>query len=96
MMIVYFGPTQQHHTMLMKQHNGFFNIMFKFISKKDNPPKVPKARPIEDFWSMLADKVYEGGWEATTELQLKRRISNKIKEIDMEVFKDMMKTIKQN
>ncbi|CAF2619642.1 unnamed protein product [Rotaria sp. Silwood2] len=37
------------------QHN------IKFISKEVNPPKVPKAQPIEDFWSMLADKVYEGG-----------------------------------
>ena len=32
-----------------------------FIPKQANPPKVPKARPVEDLWSMLADKVYEGG-----------------------------------
>jgi hypothetical protein len=33
----------------------------KFIPKQVNPPKVPKAGPIEDFWSILANKVYEGG-----------------------------------
>jgi transposase len=66
----------------------------KFIPKQVNPPKVPKARPIEDFWSILANKVYEGGWEATTELQLKQRIRKKIKEIDMNVVNNMMNTIR--
>ena len=46
----------------------------KFIPKQVNPPNIPKARPIEDFWSTLAGNVYEGGWEAKTELQLKRRV----------------------
>ena len=41
-----------------------------------NPANIWKARPIEDFWSILADKVDEGDWEAKTELQLKRRISS--------------------
>ncbi|CAF4988857.1 unnamed protein product, partial [Rotaria sp. Silwood1] len=66
----------------------------KFIPKQVNPPKVPKARPIEDFWSILANKVYEGGWEATTELQLKQRIRKKIKEVDMKVVSNMMNTIR--
>ena len=55
----------------------------KFIPKQVNSPDIPKARPIEDFWSILAGKVYEDGWEAKTELQLKRRIYQKIKQIDM-------------
>ncbi|CAF1934902.1 unnamed protein product [Rotaria magnacalcarata] len=66
----------------------------KFVPKQDNPPNVPQARPIEDFWSILAGKVYEGGWEAKTELQLKRRIYQKIKEIDMNVVKHMMMSIR--
>ncbi|CAF3924967.1 unnamed protein product [Rotaria sp. Silwood1] len=32
-----------------------------FVPKRFNPPNVPKARPIEDFWSMLANKVYNNG-----------------------------------
>ena len=26
-----------------------------------NPPNVPQARPIENLWGILAQKVYEGG-----------------------------------
>ncbi len=65
-----------------------------FIPKQTNPPKLPKARPIEDFWSMLADKVYDGGWEAKTELQLKRRISQKIKQIDFGIVQNMVETVR--
>ena len=66
----------------------------KFIPKQVNPPNITKARPIEDFWSILAGKVYEGGWEAKTELKLKRRIYQKIKQIDMKVVQHMMTTIR--
>ncbi|CAF0991596.1 unnamed protein product [Rotaria magnacalcarata] len=45
-----------------------------FVPKQVNPPNLPKAKPIEDFWSILADKVYHGGWLATTEQQLINRI----------------------
>ena len=27
------------------------------------PPNVPQARPIENLWGILAQIVYEGGWE---------------------------------
>ena len=29
-----------------------------FIAKEDNPPATPQIRPIEQFWSMLKNKVY--------------------------------------
>ena len=74
----------------------FLKHHINFIPKQTNPPKVPKARPIEDFWSMLGDKVYEGGWEATNEIQLQRRIRQKIKEIDIDVVQHMMETYEQN
>ena len=32
-----------------------------FVPKVVNPLNVPKVRPIEDFWSILADKMYSGG-----------------------------------
>ena len=35
-----------------------------FVAKTSNPPNVPQARPIENFWGCLAHKVYEGGWQA--------------------------------
>ena len=31
---------------------------------------VPQARPIENLWGILAQKVYEGGWEAKTQQEL--------------------------
>ena len=38
-----------------------------YVPKKDIPPNVPQARPIEDFWSVLKRKVYEKSWEAQNE-----------------------------
>ena len=40
------------------------------IPKHLNLPNVPQARPIENFWGCLTQKVCEGGWEAITEQQL--------------------------
>ena len=54
----------------------------EFVSKKSNRPNVPKARPIEDFWGDLTQKVYDSGWQAKNEDQLKRRIKSKLKEFD--------------
>ena len=34
-----------------------------FVDKGSNPPNVPQARPIENFWGCLAQKVFEGGWQ---------------------------------
>ena len=65
-----------------------------FVPKESNPPNIPKARPIEDFWSILANSVYDKGWEAKTEAQLVRRIKKKIKEIDLGVVQTMMKGIR--
>ena len=44
-----------------------------------NPPNVPQARPVENFCVCLAQKVYEGGWEAKTEQQLIRHSECKMK-----------------
>ncbi len=75
-------------TAWLRQHN------INFVPRQANPPNVPKARPIEAFWKLLSDKVYEGGWEAKTELQLKRRIRTKLKQIDMKIVQKMMTTIR--
>jgi hypothetical protein len=45
------------------------------VPKDIIPPNVLQERPIENFWGLLAHKVYEGGWEAKTEQQLIRRIN---------------------
>jgi hypothetical protein len=38
-----------------------------FVPKHDNPPNLPEARPIEDFWALVSRKVYDRGWEAQNE-----------------------------
>ena len=65
-----------------------------FVPKAINPPKVPVARPIENFWGCLAQKVYKGGWEATTEEQLMRRIETKIKEFDADFCQSLMSGVR--
>ena len=41
-----------------------------FVSRGDNPPNVPQARPIEKFWAHVCSKVYQHGWQAKTKRQL--------------------------
>ena len=52
-----------------------------FVPKVANPPNVLKARPIEDFWSILADRVYRRGWTATNQEQLVNRIKSQLKKL---------------
>lgn len=65
-----------------------------FVPKYANPPNVPKARPIEDFWGLLCQKVYEHGWEAKSTEELKKKIKSSVKKIDMNVVQSMIGGIK--
>ena len=47
---------------------------------------------IENFWGCLAQKIYEGGWEANTEKQLIRRIECKMKEFDTNFVESLLET----
>ena len=66
-----------------------------FVPKVANPPNVFKARSIEDFWSILADKVYSGGWMATNQEQLVNRIKSKLKKVDLDTVQTMMEGIRK-
>ena len=65
-----------------------------FLLKEDNPPNVSQARPIENFWGCLSQKVYEGGWEAKTQQQLVKRITLKLKDFDINFLQNLMSGIK--
>lgn len=67
----------------------------RYVAKNYNPPNVPKARPIEDFWAILSMKVYENGYEAKSAAALKRRIVQKLKEVDLSVVQRMMCKVRQ-
>jgi hypothetical protein len=58
-----------------------------YVPKVKNPPNVPEARPIEDFWAVLKRAVYAGNWQAKSIPQLKGRIEYCIKKMDPEVAK---------
>lgn len=66
----------------------------QFVPKEDNPPNVPQARPIENFWGVLTRLVYDGGWEAKSEQQLIGRIKRKLKEVELSVVQTMIDTIR--
>ncbi|CAF3841100.1 unnamed protein product [Rotaria magnacalcarata] len=66
-----------------------------FVPRAANPPNVPKAKPIEDFWSILTDKVYNGGWEATNRKQLANRIRIQQKQIDLKVVQTMINDVRR-
>ena len=73
---------------------GWMSQNVNYVEKQLNPPNVPQARPIENFWGWLTQKVYEGGWEATSEEQLVRRIESKIKEFDLKSVEKLMTGVK--
>ena len=65
-----------------------------YVDKESNPPNVPQARPIENFWGHLAQKIYEGGWQASTEQVLIGRIKLKLKEFDLNFLQSLIKGVK--
>lgn len=65
-----------------------------FVPKKDNPPNVPQARPIENFWAVLKRMVYEKGWEARNEQELINRIKRKLKQIEINTVQNLNRDIR--
>ncbi len=65
-----------------------------FVPKSKNPPNVPQARPIENFWGCLCQKVYENGWEAKTQKELIARIKSKLSTFDEKFVESLMKGVK--
>ena len=76
----------------------FEDRSIEFVPRELNPPAVPKLRPIEDFWGVLKQAVYQGGWdwEAKSEDMLKRRIRKCLREFDWDVIRRMMMKAKTN
>ena len=64
-----------------------------FVARDENPPCVPQLRPIEDFWGIVKQEVYKGGWRATSEVQLKNRIQRALRSIREEVPRTMMERV---
>ncbi len=58
--------------------DAFSRLEISCVSEEENPPNCPQIRPIEDFWAEHKRQVYEGGWEAKTTEELKKRILLKL------------------
>ena len=65
----------------------------RYVPREKNPPNVPQLRPIEDFWGLMKQRVYKGGWSAKSDEGLKRRIRQALQEIDLEVVHGMMRAV---
>ena len=65
------------------------------VTKSNNPPNVPQARPIETLWSLLEQKIYARNWQAKNFDSLARRIKAKVKELDQKMLQAMVKTIRK-
>ena len=74
--------------------NRLRQLGIPYVPKDCNPPNLPQCRPIENFWSLLKNLVYEGGWEATNTSQLERRIKKKIKLVDMQSVRKDFESIR--
>ncbi|XP_065672082.1 uncharacterized protein LOC136089911 [Hydra vulgaris] len=65
-----------------------------YVDNKSNPPNVPQSRPIENFWGYLAQKVYDGDWQASTEQILIDRIKLKLQEINLNFLQSHMNGVR--
>jgi transposase len=82
-----------HYSNVVQKHFNDKNV--PFISRADNPPNTPQARPIERVWSVLEQKMYANNWEAKNKDHLLRRIKQMAKELDQKMLQNMMKGVKK-
>ena len=67
----------------------------QLVQRNFNPQNCPQARPIETFWSILKNMVYERGWEAKTIHELEKRIAEKVTQIDITVVQSMFSGVRK-
>ena len=58
------------------------------MPKCDNPAATPEARSIEDFWADLKREVYKKNWSAKNIIELKQRIKNCLRKMDVNNAKE--------
>jgi hypothetical protein len=82
---------------------GFHLSMETIAKMKENLPffdntaihlNVPQARPKENLGGILAQKVYEGGWEAKTQQELISQIQSQLKKFDSIFLQSLMVGVK--
>ena len=57
------------------------------LPKTMNPPNITQGHPIEDFWDVLVQLIYEHNLEAKTTKQLERRIRKILKKSALHFYR---------
>ena len=66
----------------------------QYIMKDIDPPNAPQIRPIENYWSILKQKVYENNWSAKNHDQLIKRIKLCEKKIEPSTYQNLFGGLK--
>ena len=66
-----------------------------YVLKAVNPANLPKANPIEDFWTNLKAKVYEGDLKYKTLVELKKRIQQCLRKMNLKFVQNDAKGVKK-
>lgn len=51
-------------TKFIQEHNNYEFWLLHIMPKRTNPTNVPKAKSIEEFWTLLSREVYSDDEEA--------------------------------
>lgn len=82
-----------HYASSVQQYLRDQNVTF--VPKNMNPANVPKARPIEDFWALLKQKVYNDNWQATNIEQLKKRVTWCLSKLDSKLIQRLAQSTRK-
>ena len=72
---------------------AYKEMNINFVPKNVNPPNVPQLRPIESYWAILGQKLYQNGWTGKNIKQLIRRIRYLIRTTPIDVLRNLMKGV---
>lgn len=73
---------------------AYYDENLNYVAKVDNPPNVPQARPIETFWAILQQQVYEDGWQTDDKHLLALRIKQKLRNFDVNLVQTLMEPVR--
>ena len=71
----------------------FFSIEINHSDKVCKPTSLPKARPIEDFWSILKGRVYENNLRVKWLQELLDRIVLSLKNIRKAQYRCLLEVL---
>ena len=71
----------------------FIENRINHVDKVDNQANLLEVRPIEDFWSILKDKVYENNWRSKSLKELEDSIVLCLKNIPIATIQKLIRGV---